>query len=187
MQEAEIRAREVAEGRRRALLDMAVMLDVEYLHLFGHDTGVGGSEASSAQTSWAVRKGKARRREGARHPAKVKLAGLSPGCGALEVGEDPLSVEFDFSQILPDQMLVLGGNDVDPLLDLLILDSQPMRAPWASRAEPANAIFLCLRSAAKYQDEDVFMNLILGTLERIEDRIRVSDVVPILVERCQKT
>ncbi|CAO1615999.1 unnamed protein product [Sympodiomycopsis kandeliae] len=185
-QEADLKAREVAQGRRKALLDIAVLLNVKYAHLVGYapEKDPDDQDSSGNNTGWAVKMGKnpANRRRGlARKKAKYSThatsasSDLSPGCGALEVGADPLSNDFRFDVVLPHQMLVLGQDDVEPFLESLITKSHPIRAPWTQRAEPANAIFLALRFAAQFGDEDLLINLLYGTLERIEEDVKVNE------------
>lgn len=182
IQEANLRTREVAEGRGRALLDMSVLLDVDFSSLVGEPPREDDDHSSS---SWAIkRRSSKQRRRNLHQPNSAAQRrrndlGLLPGCGALEVGADPLSVGFDFEQILPDQMMVFGDGDIDPLLDMIVSHAKPVRAPWIARAEPANAVFLCLRYAASLGDEDLLINMLYATLETVEDvsRAREGDVV----------
>uniref|UniRef100_V5F0X0 Dilute domain-containing protein n=1 Tax=Kalmanozyma brasiliensis (strain GHG001) TaxID=1365824 RepID=V5F0X0_KALBG len=103
-----------------------------------------------------------------RGAAKTVHADLASGCGAAEVGADLLSVEFDWKRVRHDQMLVFGSNDLEPLLGMLISNMKPVRAPWTSRAAPANVVFLCARYACFLHDEDLLEELFLGVIDRIE-------------------
>lgn len=177
-QEADLKAREIAQGRRKALLDIAVLLEVKYADLIGYAPDLAEDNddpRKTAKSSWAVKRGKARRRGAGRKSVSAQAANptdLSAGCGAREVGSDPLSVEFEFDHILPHQMLVVGEDDVDPLLEVFVSRAHPVRAPWTTRAEPANIIFLAMRFAARFGDEDLLINLLYGALERIEEQVR---------------
>lgn len=164
--EQELRARELAEGRRRALLDTAVMLEVEYGCLVGNAPDV-APELGAPQPAASGRKGKA--------PSPVH-SGLASGCGAVEVGTDPLSADFNWNQVRADQMLVIGMQDLAPLLDMLITNVKPVRAPWTARAAPANVIFLCARYACSFGDEELLEELILGAIDRIEGCIYVRSI-----------
>ncbi|EPQ28830.1 uncharacterized protein PFL1_03633 [Pseudozyma flocculosa PF-1] len=160
----ELRAREVAEGRKRALLDIAVMLELDYAALIGEPVG-GAADESASGASGASR---STRRKGV---PKVPPSGLASGCGAAEVGSDLLSVEFDWSKVRSDQMLVFGLNDLTPLLDRMVTKIRPLRAPWTSRAAPANVLFLCARYACSLGDEELLEELFLGAIDRIEGSI----------------
>lgn len=175
--EADLRAREVAQGRRKALLDIAVLLDVQYADLVGQapDADAHATSSLPSSTSWAVRKGKGRRKARHANTTPQPPSDLSHGCGAIQVGADALSVEFHFDDVLPHQMLVLGEDDVDPLLDVLITRTQPTRAPWTRRAEPANVLYLALRWAAHSHDDDLLVNILYGALERIEECVRENE------------
>lgn len=157
--EAELRAREVAEGRRRGLLDMAVMLGVEY------DVLVGEPPVVTEVTPSAMRKAK---RRGTK-PLKPTHSGLASGCGAAEIGGDVLSIEFDFETVRADQMLVFGEADLEPLLDLVVTKMRPVRAPWTHRSAPANVLFLCIRFACSLDDYDLLEGLLLGAADHIEE------------------
>ncbi len=65
-------------------------------------------------------------------------------------------------------MLVFGNTDIEPLLGMLITNMKPVRAPWTSRAAPANIVFLCARYACFLQDEDLLEELFLSAIDRIE-------------------
>ncbi|KAN0063048.1 hypothetical protein ACQY0O_004211 [Thecaphora frezii] len=156
----ELRAREVAESRKRALLDIAVMLEIDYVALVGEP--VSSAPEAPAPTSRATR------RKGA---PRAKPPALATGCGAIEVGSDLLSVEFDWSRVRSDQMLVFGLHDLTPLLDRMITHIKPLRAPWISRAAPANVFFLCARYACSLNDEELLEELFLGAVDRIEGSI----------------
>lgn len=176
--EADLRQREVAEVRRRALLDVAVFLEVEFSDLVG-DTGLTPTDHEQASAlSWAIKKNNLRRKDPGDKSRDLQ-AGLAPGCGALEVGADSLSTDFDFDNVLPHQMMVFGEADIDPLLDRVVKERRPLRAPWVARAEPANVIYLGLRFAVSVNDEDLLANLLYATLERIEDVVkeREADMV----------
>ncbi|UZJ53864.1 hypothetical protein CBS101457_003184 [Exobasidium rhododendri] len=161
--EAELRARELAEGRKRALLDVAVMMQVDYSDLLGEPPTTGlGDEAEG------IAERRARRRKVRPDSGKPFRSDLASGCGAVEVGGDPLSMEFDFDNVRPDQMLVLGANEVIPLLHRIISDATPIRAPWVVRSKPANILFLCVRYACSLPDEDLLEELVFGAVDAIE-------------------
>ena len=159
--ERELKSREVAEGRKRALLDIAVMLELNYANLVGEQVQLQETPSAPTTTSSSRR----------RRAPKVVSLGLASGCGAAEVGADILSVEFDWNTVRSDQMLVFGMSDLQALLDLIITDVKPLRAPWTSRAAPANVLFLCARYACFFGDEDLLEELILGAIDRIEGSI----------------
>ncbi|PWN49709.1 hypothetical protein IE53DRAFT_369537 [Violaceomyces palustris] len=163
--EQELKSRELAEGRRRALLDIAVMLEVEYATLIGEPPASPSPLSPTMHSNRLSRKGKSTAAQKAVH------SGLASGCGAAEVGGDILSVEFDWEQVRSDQMLVFGLSDLAPLLEMMISDAKPYRAPWTSRAAPANVIFLCARYACSLEDEELLEELILGAIDRIEGSI----------------
>lgn len=150
--ETELRARELGEGRRRALLDVAVMLQVDYQDLLGEQPTL---------TNPTDRR--AKRRKG-----KPVHSGLASGCGAIEVGADPLSNEFDFESVRADQMLVFGEKHVDAILDYIVKQAKPIRAPWTSRSKPANVMYLCLRYASFMADEDLQEELLFGFVNAVE-------------------
>lgn len=147
-----IRQRELAEGRRRALLDVAVMLQVEYQDLLG-DTPTLSNPGRKA------------------HAAKPVHSGLASGCGAIEVGADALSNDFDFRTVRPDQMLVFGEKNVQALVDLLVRDTRPVRAPWVSRSRPSNVLYLCIRYACHFNDQDGLEELVTTFVEAVENVI----------------
>lgn len=178
MHEIDLRQREVAEGRRRALLDVATFLEADFTALLGESPGANTNSlalTSSSRPSWAVKKKNGLRRRDHGNQSRHYTANLSPGCGALEVGSDSLSNEFDFEQILPHQMMVFGEADIDPLLEMLVAQRRPVRAPWTARAEPANIVYLCLRFAASVKDEDLLASLLYAMLERVEDTSRAHE------------
>lgn len=177
MQEADLKKREAAEGRRRALLEMSVLLDVDFSALVGEpprdDEDDGGIVAARRR----------RRRQQQREPRQRTPGGrgtpLAPGCGALEVGADPCSVDFDFTRILPSQMIVFSDEHIPALLDHIVLGANPVRAPWVSRSQPANTIYLCLRYAASLEDEDLLLGMLYDSLDAVEKvaRSREGDIV----------
>lgn len=179
IREAGLRAREVMDGRRRAMHDMAVLLDVDFQDVQGQQ--VVSEEDGPLRTSWAVRKGKQRRRESSHSYDKdahsTLPTALAQGCGAREVGADPLSQEFDFDQISPHQMLVIGENDVPAVVDQLVSQTRPTRAPWIKRAEVANVSYLWMRSAVACGDEDLLGNILVAVLDRAEEELRVSSTI----------
>ncbi len=222
LSELALRAREASEARKRALLEIATTLELDFEHLLGDpppsegagvesdrarrrrlreerelererdqrsrqraesgatdSSGPGPFSASSSTSASTARS------SGPRAPLHAHLAsagkrllrtGLASGCGALEVGADALSDEFDFARVTPDQMLVLGEHDVAPLLDLLIRGRgvRPLRAPWTARATPANTLFLCARYAARSANAELLEDLLVGAIDAIEESIYVS-------------
>ncbi|CCF54087.1 hypothetical protein NDA10_002688 [Ustilago hordei] len=160
--------KELSDTRKSALADIATLLELDLDTLTGEpapsESNAGGSgranDPSSSSSLFA------RRRRGA--AAKTAHTDLASGCGAAEVGADLLSVEFDWKSVRSDQMLVFGNADLDPLLSMLITNMRPIRAPWTSRAAPANVLFLCARYACLLQDEDLLEELFLGAIDRIE-------------------
>jgi hypothetical protein len=160
--EANLRARELAEGRRSALLEVAVMMQVDYIDL------VGEAPALSNADAFIKSKLRGRRKADRRVKEKPVHSGLASGCGAIEVGMDPLSMDFDFELVHPDQMLVVGQFQVEALLDRLIREAKPVRAPWIARSKFANVLFLCIRYACSLPDEDLIEDLIFGAVDRIE-------------------
>ncbi|CAO1619962.1 unnamed protein product [Parajaminaea phylloscopi] len=173
LQEADLRLREVTEGRKRALLDVAVFLDIEYAHLAGQSPDSDNSPAFAS--SWAPMKRRQARHRNHNDHAQDCCGGLAAGCGAIEVGADPLSVDFDFDRVLHHQMIAFGEADIEPLLNHVILAQKPVRAPWVARAQPANIVYLCLRFAVLSDDEDLVANLVYATLEKIEDLIKTRE------------
>jgi len=171
--EAELRARELVEGRKRGLLDTAILLEIDYPTLLGEgvslDRGADRtSPASSISRATMLSPLPARTRGRKLRPT---AQGLPSGCGALEVGSDPMSATFSFSSVPPDQMLVFSFNELEVLLDIFITNAKPFRAPWASRAMPANGLYLCARWAATSADEDLMDELVLNAIHRIQDTI----------------
>ncbi|KAJ1030314.1 hypothetical protein NDA16_001224 [Ustilago loliicola] len=160
------RQKELSDTRKNALADIATLLELDLDSLIGEPAisapTSGSGEADDPFSSSSLF---ARRRRGA--AAKTVLADLASGCGAAEVGAD-LSIEFDWKSVRSDQMLVFGNADLDPLLSMLITNMKPVRAPWTSRATPANVLFLCARYACFLQDEDLLEELFLGAIDRIE-------------------
>ncbi|KAK0530520.1 hypothetical protein OC835_003988 [Tilletia horrida] len=182
--EAELRARELVEGRKRALLDMAWLLEVDYPTLMGEGVTLDrigdGATMIAAAASASSSKSQARasmlsplpaRARG--HKARPATDGLPSGCGALEVGSDPLSAIFSFTTIPPDQMLVFSMSELDALLDLFITNARPYRAPWARRAMPANALYLCARFAVSSGDAELMEELVLSAINRIQEAIHL--------------
>lgn len=164
------RHKELSDTRKNALADIATLLELDLDTLIGEPAlsdptsssgGTGTEDPSSS--SWLF----ARRRRGAA-AAKTVHADLASGCGAAEVGADLLSVEFDWKSVRSDQMLVFGNADLDSLLNMLITNMKPVRAPWTFRAAPANVLFLCARYACSLQDEDLLEELFLNAIDRIE-------------------
>lgn len=163
--EAELRARELAEGRKRALLDVAVMMQVDYSDLIGEPPIEDNADVAEKKRS----KPKTRRKSDLKkHKGKAVHSGLASGCGAIEVGMDPLSMEFDFDSVRSDQMLVVGELQVARLLQHLISEARPIRAPWIARSKPANVLYLCVRYACSLPDEDLIEELFFGAVDRIE-------------------
>ncbi|ETS63602.1 hypothetical protein PaG_01901 [Moesziomyces aphidis] len=152
--------KELTDTRKSAMADIATLLELDLDSLMGEPTSVDSNPGNATF---------ARRRRGA--AAKPAHAGLASGCGAAEVGADLLSVEFDWKKVCSDQMLVFGTADLEPLLAMLITHMKPVRAPWTSRAAPANVIFLCARYACSLHDEDLLEELFLGAIDRIEGTI----------------
>ena len=163
--EAELRARELAEGRRRALLDVAVMMQVDYSDLIGEAPPSTESPDERSSTKRRMR------RRGGADRGKAVHSGLSSGCGAVEVGGDSLSNEFDFDVVRPDQMLVLGQHQVAPLLHPLITEAKPLRAPWTARSKPANVLYMCIRYACSLPDEALLEDLVFGAVDCIEAKL----------------
>ncbi|CEH14545.1 PROTEIN F40G9.17 [Ceraceosorus bombacis] len=165
---ADLKAREVAEARRRALMDAAVLLELDYSNVIGGPPPE--SEVSSPERRTAKRKPKSlsSRKRTLNH---LHRFGLASGCGALEVGADPLSAEFRWDEVLHSQMLVVSLEELPLMLDQFISSAKPMRAPWTARAAPANFIFLCARFAAQYDSDILLEEVILGSIQRIEDII----------------
>lgn len=153
--EKQLRARELAEGRRRALLDVSVMLDLNYQDILGEEP----------RRSLGIRKPRRSASQSA------QLAGLDKGCGALEVGADPLSSEFDFDHVCADQMLVFGEAQIQALVDHLVQAARPVRAPWVARSRPANVLFLCMRYACSLADEDLLEELVAAFVDAVETAI----------------
>lgn len=161
------RQKELSDTRKNALADIATLLELDLETLMGDPSATDATSGAAADnhlgpsTTFARR----RRRGGA---SKLIHSDLASGCGAAEVGADPLSVEFDWKKVRNDQMLVFGTADLEPLLSMLITNFKPIRAPWTSRAAPANVLFLCARYACFLRDEDLLEELFLGAIDRIE-------------------
>ncbi|KAE8245378.1 hypothetical protein A4X13_0g5953 [Tilletia indica] len=171
--EAELRARELVEGRKRALLETAVLLEIDYPSLLGEGVSLERTTESAMPSSGRSRASMlsplpARTRG---RKARPNTGGLPSGCGALEVGSDPLSAIFSFDSIPPDQMLVFSVSELDILLDVFVTNAKPYRAPWARRAMPANALYLCARWAAVSGDEDLMDELVLNSINRVQEAI----------------
>ena len=173
--EQELRARELAEGRKRALLDIAVMLEIDFEALVGDPPPTPNASLESDRAR--RRRLRAEKRSGVASGKKLVHSGLASGCGALEVGADPLSEEFDFEKVQPDQMLVFGRADVSVLIDFICVKARPVRAPWTARATPANLLFLCARYACSYDDEELLEDLMANAIDKIEESVFVSDVL----------
>ncbi|PWZ02666.1 hypothetical protein BCV70DRAFT_196909 [Testicularia cyperi] len=164
--EQQSRRKELNQTRKGALADIATLLEVDYGTLVGDlvlDSGSDSLSSSSTRPSMIARRRRA--------PPKVVHADLASGCGAAEVGSDLLSVEFNWKTVQSDQMLVLGPADLNPLLDMMITNCKPVRAPWTSRAAPANVLFLCARYACRSDDQELLEELFLGAIDRIESII----------------
>ncbi|EST09973.2 Ankyrin repeat-containing domain protein [Kalmanozyma brasiliensis GHG001] len=159
------RQQELSDARKSALADIATLLELDLDTLIGEPSTADSASGSTADGHAGPSTFARRRRRGA---AKTVHADLASGCGAAEVGADLLSVEFDWKRVRHDQMLVFGSNDLEPLLGMLISNMKPVRAPWTSRAAPANVVFLCARYACFLHDEDLLEELFLGVIDRIE-------------------
>ena len=160
------RLKELSDTRKNALADVATLLELNLDTLIGEPSAADPASATVAIDPSSSSSTFARRKRGA--AAKPVHADLAPGCGAAEVGADLLSVEFDWKRVRSDQMLVFGNADLEPLLSMFITNMKPVRAPWTSRAAPANVLFLCARYACFLPDEDLLEELFLGTIDRIE-------------------
>ncbi|KAK0555746.1 hypothetical protein OC846_000408 [Tilletia horrida] len=173
--EAELRVRELVEGRKRALLETAMLLEIDYHTLLGAGVSLersaekvaGGSITRAAMLSPLPARTRGRK-------ARPSTDGLPSGCGALEVGSDPMSAVFSFDSIPPDQMLVFSFAELDILLDVFISNAKPYRAPWAQRAIPANGLYLCARWAAVSGDGDLMDELVLNSINRIQEAIHAN-------------
>ncbi|KDN36423.1 hypothetical protein K437DRAFT_265306 [Tilletiaria anomala UBC 951] len=169
--EQELRARELAEGRKRALLDIATMLSVDFESLVGNPPP---TPPMAPLSSAPGRSQQPRRLRKAHRPAaKARLvqSALASGCGAIEVGADPLLEEFDFEKVRHDQMLVFASADLPLLKDLLVKNARPVRAPWTARAMPANVLFLCARYACAFEGPGLLDELMKTAINQIEDSI----------------
>ncbi|CDU23969.1 uncharacterized protein SPSC_02598 [Sporisorium scitamineum] len=162
------RQKELSDTRKNALADIATLLELDLDTLMGEPSVADAASGAAADDALGPSTTFARRRRRAAGAAKLAHAGLASGSGAAEVGADPLSVEFDWKKVRNDQMLVFGTADLEPLLSMLITHFKPVRAPWTSRAAPANVLFLCARYACFLQDEDLLEELFLGAIDRIE-------------------
>ncbi|SPO20021.1 uncharacterized protein UTRI_00413_B [Ustilago trichophora] len=160
------RQKELSDTRKNALADIATLLELDLDTLIGEPSTAESASGAAADEQAGSSSTFARRRRGA--AAKTMNTDLASGCGAAEVGADLLSVEFDWKSVRSDQMLVFGNADLEPLLGMLITNMRPVRAPWASRAAPANVLFLCARYACFLQDEDLLEELFLSAIDRIE-------------------
>ncbi|SNX81673.1 uncharacterized protein MEPE_00378 [Melanopsichium pennsylvanicum] len=158
--------KELSDSRKSALADIATLLELDLDTLIGEPSTVDSTSSAAADDYAQSSSLYARRRRGA--AAKTVHTDLASGCGAVEVGSDLLSVEFDWKSVRSDQMLVFGNADLDPLLNMLVTNMKPVRAPWTSRAAPANVLFLCARYACFLQDEDLLEELFLSAIDRIE-------------------
>ena len=158
------RQKELSDSRKNALVDIATLLELDLDALMGEPIAADSPPTDDHPDPSSIFA--RRRRRGA--TGKVSHADLASGCGAAEVGADVLSVEFDWKKVRNDQMLVFGTADLGPLLSMLITNMKPFRAPWTSRAAPANVLFLCARYACFLQDEDLLEELFLGAIDRIE-------------------
>lgn len=163
------RLKELSDTRKSALADIATLLELDLHALIGEPSEAEAFFSPHTDERAGPSATFARRRR--RGTAKTAHSDLASGCGAAEVGADLLSVEFDWKRVRNDQMLVFGSNDIEPLLGMLITNIKPVRAPWTSRAAPANVLFLCARYACFLQDEDLLEELFLGAIDRIEGAI----------------
>ena len=161
------RQKELSDTRKGALADIATLLELDLDALMGEPSTADAASAGAVDDQAGSSSTFARRRRGAA-AARTAHADLATGCGAAEVGADLLSVEFDWKSVRSDQMLVFGNADLEPLLSMLITNMKPVRAPWTSRAAPANVLFLCARYACFLQDEDLLEELFLSAIDRIE-------------------
>jgi len=176
--EEELRERELGEGRRRALLDIAITLEVDYSTLIGEppivdQTSESGGVGGKPSTRGGNGDSRTRRKQGQSQQKSVH-SGLASGSGASEVGSDALSLSFDFDSKSPaslSQVLVVCPNDLPALFELLISNVKPVRAPWVNRTKPANVLFLASRWACLTKDADLLEDLILGALDRIQEEI----------------
>lgn len=159
--------KELSDSRKSALADIATMLELDLDTLIGEPSSANAAAGTTVDDPSSSSSTYARRRRGAA-AAKTAHADLASGCGAAEVGADLLSVEFDWKTVRSDQMLVFSAADLDPLLSMLITSMKPVRAPWTSRAAPANVLFLCARYACFLQDEELLEELFLSAIDRIE-------------------
>ncbi|KDE08749.1 hypothetical protein MVLG_01203 [Microbotryum lychnidis-dioicae p1A1 Lamole] len=75
--------------------------------------------------------------------------------------------EFDWDGCSPDQMLVFTSEDLPILLDVVVSHFKPVRRR-SQRMIPANALFLCARYAHRYGPPELFEELLVGAMERIE-------------------
>lgn len=79
--------------------------------------------------------------------------------------------EFDFNHCQPSQMLVFGMEDLPLIFHRVITSMQPVRS-LIQRVLPANVLFLCTRFAVHWSDSDLLDELLLGSIEAIEDVIQ---------------
>lgn len=79
--------------------------------------------------------------------------------------------EFDWDQCQPSQMLVFAMNDLPLLFHAIISSIEPKRS-LVQRVLPANVLFLCTRFAVHFGDAELLDELLLGSIEAIEDVVR---------------
>lgn len=79
---------------------------------------------------------------------------------------------FDWEHCLPHQMLVCSMDDLPILFDAAITLLDPQRSRHA-RFVPANVVFLSARFAAHFGTDDLLEELLLGTVDRIEEVVLV--------------
>lgn len=81
--------------------------------------------------------------------------------------------EFDWERCQPSQMLVFGLDDLPIIFHSIISTFEPKRS-LIQRVTPANVLFLCTRFAVHYGDSDLLDEVLLGSIEAIEDVVRLN-------------
>lgn len=181
--EAELKVRELSERRKRELVRVASVLQVDLDPLIGFPpasvTETAHSRASNEHShprSLMERRAKTKR-QASSEAAALSNSPLASGSGYVELSALEKSLDdldFDFTTIRPDEMLVFLYTDIPLLTDLIISQAKPIRAPWTVRLAPANFLFLASRYCARVQDADLLEGLISAAVDKIEDVVIVS-------------
>lgn len=73
-----------------------------------------------------------------------------------------------------DSMLVFSLSNLPQLLDSLVVNVRPVVRPMARRAAPANGLYYLARFACVWCDHTWFEEVIVGSVDKIEETVHVS-------------